>query len=178
MTNTLNTTQPQTANATPATSAANASGLAGTTGTGSTSEQTRAVVEEYLRRVADPEAGPEEIAAVYAEQVDWQIAPNPAVPWIRPRSTRADVAGHWIELAEHTVAEEGGARIDALVVEGAEAVLTGHLHGVVRATGKTYRSPFALRLTIADGEIIRHHIYEDSLAIAAACTPEGTDLTA
>lgn len=135
--------------------------------------QTRAVIEEYLRRVADPAAGPEEIAAVYAEQVDWQIAPNPAVPWIRPRATRADVVGHWVELAAHTVADEGGAQIDALVIEGAEAVLTGHLHGTVRATGKQFRSPFALRLTVQDGEIVRHHIYEDSLAIAAACTPDG-----
>ncbi|MFD5000422.1 nuclear transport factor 2 family protein [Streptomyces buecherae] len=135
-------------------------------------ERTRAVVAEYLRRAADPEQGPEEIAAMYAEEVEWQIAPNPAVPWIRPRSTRADVVGHWVELAEHTVPEAGGATIDAFLVDGADAVLTGHLHGTLRATGKSFHSPFALRLTVADGEIVRHHIYEDSLGIAAACTPD------
>lgn len=56
------------------------------------------------------------------------------------------------EAAENTV--------DSVVVEGAEAMLTGHLAGVVRATGKSFRSPFAMRLTV-----------EDSLAIAEACTP-------
>ncbi|MBB5939448.1 nuclear transport factor 2 family protein [Streptomyces zagrosensis] len=157
--------------ATAATTTTAATTVASTAATTAAStEQTRAVVTEYLRRVADPEQGPREIAAVYAEQVDWQIAPNPAVPWIRPRSTRADVEGHWVELAEHTVAGEGGASIDVIVVEGADAVLTGQLHGTVRATGKTFRSPFALRLTVEGGEITRHHICEDSLAIAAACT--------
>ncbi|MFE6778605.1 nuclear transport factor 2 family protein [Streptomyces sp. NPDC057702] len=141
-------------------------------------ERTRAVIEEYLRRVADPGQGPAEIAAVYAEVVDWQIAPNPVVPWIRPRSTREDVAGHWIELARYTVAEEGGAQIDAFLVDGADAVLTGHLHGTVRATGKTFQSPFALRLTVVNDEIVRHHIYEDALAIAAACTPDGAGAAA
>ncbi|MEU3963898.1 nuclear transport factor 2 family protein [Streptomyces buecherae] len=135
-------------------------------------ERTRAVVAEYLRRVSDPEQGPEEIAAMYAEEVDWQIAPNPAVPWIRPRSTRADVVGHWVELAAHTVPEAGGASIDAFLVDGADAVLTGHVYGTLRATGKSFHSPFALRLTVANGEIVRHHIYEDSLGIAAACTPD------
>ncbi len=149
-----------------------------TTAGESVAERTRAVVAEYLRRVADPEQGPEEIGAMYAEEVDWQIARNTAVPWIRPRSTRADVVGHWVELAEHTVPEAGGATIDAFLVDGADAVLTGHLHGTLRATGKSFHSPFALRLTVAGGEIVRHHIYEDSLGIAAACTPDRAEPTA
>ncbi|MBL1088063.1 MULTISPECIES: nuclear transport factor 2 family protein [Streptomyces] len=140
-----------------------------TTTTTATTEHTRAVVEEYLRRAAGGD--PEHIAAVYAEQVDWMVAENPQVPWIRPRSTRADVAGHWIELAAHTVPGEGAFSIDAIVVEGTDAVLTGHLSGTVRATGKTFEGPFALRLSVEDGLITRHHVYENSLSVAEACTP-------
>ncbi|KWT58881.1 ketosteroid isomerase [Streptomyces albus subsp. albus] len=135
------------------------------------SAATSAVVDAYLATVADPEATPERIAAHYAEQVDWMCADNPVVPWLRPRATRDDVAAHWRELREHTVPGAGGASIDALVISGPEAVLTGHLWGTVRATGKAFRSPFALRFTVRDGVIVRHHVYEDSLGIAAACTP-------
>ncbi|MEU7160426.1 nuclear transport factor 2 family protein [Streptomyces chrestomyceticus] len=132
---------------------------------------TAAVVDAYLATVADPAATPERIAAHYGERVDWMCADNPAVPWLRPRATRDDVAAHWRELREHTVAGAGGASVDALVISGPEAVLTGQLWGTVRATGKSFRSPFALRFTVEGGEIVRHHVYEDSLAIAAACTP-------
>ncbi|UKY54590.1 nuclear transport factor 2 family protein [Streptomyces inhibens] len=137
----------------------------------STTDRTRAVVEEYLRRAA--EGDPERIAAVYAEKVDWMVAENPRVPWIRPRSTRADVAGHWLDLAAHTVPGRGAFSIDTIVVEGTEAVLTGHLSGTVRATGKTFEGPFALRLSVEDGLITRHHVYENSLSVAEACTPDG-----
>ncbi|WKX71841.1 nuclear transport factor 2 family protein [Streptomyces sp. XD-27] len=141
----------------------------GTPGGDSVSAATRATVEEYLSRVAGRD--PELIAAMYAERVDWMVAANPAVPWIRPRSTRADVAGHWADLDAHTVPEAAEVTLEAFLVDGPEAVLTGHVAGTVRATGKTFRSPFALRLTVEDGLIVRHHVYEDSLAVAAACTP-------
>ncbi|MCC9739739.1 nuclear transport factor 2 family protein [Streptomyces sp. MNU89] len=131
---------------------------------------TRQSVREFLRRVT--EGDPDRIAALYADEVDWMVAENPAVPWIKPRPTRADVAGHWADLAAHTVSGEGWATVGAIVVDGAEAVVTGELGGTVAATGKTFRSPFALRLTVENGLITRHHVYEDSLAVAAACTPD------
>lgn len=138
----------------------------------STTSCTRAVVEDYLRRAA--KGDPERIAAIYAEKVDWMVAENPQVPWIRSRSTRTDVAGHWVDLASYTVPDQGAFSIDAIVVEGSEAVVMGHLSGTVRATGKTFSGPFALRLSVDDGLITRHHIYENSLSVAAACTPDGS----
>ncbi|MZE79547.1 ketosteroid isomerase [Streptomyces sp. SID5475] len=131
---------------------------------------TRQTVREFLRRVT--ERDPDRIADLYAEEVDWMVAGNPVVPWIKPRPTRAGVAGHWADLAAHTVSGDGWATVGAIVVDGAEAVVTGELGGTVAATGKTFRSRFALRLTVEDGLITRHHVYEDSLAVAAACTPD------
>ncbi|NEW75368.1 nuclear transport factor 2 family protein [Streptomyces rhizosphaericus] len=138
----------------------------------STTDCTRSVVEDYLRRAA--EGDPERIAAIYAEKVDWMVAENPQVPWIRSRSARADVAGHWVDLASYTVPGQGTFSIDAIVVEGSEAVVMGHLSGTVRATGKTFSGPFALRLSVDDGLITRHHIYENSLSVAEACTVDGS----
>lgn len=133
--------------------------------------ETRTVVEEFLRRTGEGDPG--RIAALFAEKVDWMIADNPVVPWIRPRSTREEVAAHFAELAAGVEpVESGGPPVDAVVVEGGEAVITGTLTGRMRATGKEFAAPFALRLTVTRGQLTRYHLVEDSLAVAAACTPD------
>jgi ketosteroid isomerase-like protein len=132
-------------------------------------DRTRAVAQELLRRIAAGE--PERIAALFAEKVNWAIAENPGVPWIRPRATRADVADHFRELAEGQTPDPARTSVDVLVAEGTEAMFAGQLAGTVRATGRAFLSPFALRLTVEDGLITRYRVYEDSLAIAAACAP-------
>ncbi|MGW0548669.1 nuclear transport factor 2 family protein [Streptomyces altiplanensis] len=135
----------------------------------SVTEATRTVVQDFLAaRVA---GDTERLVTLFADEVDWLLAENPAVPWIRPRSTAADCAAQFTELMEHTVPEDARASVDAFLVDGTDAVLTGHLSGTVRATGKSFEGPFALRLTVEDGRITRHHLYENSLSIAEACTP-------
>ncbi|GGJ90811.1 ketosteroid isomerase [Streptomyces camponoticapitis] len=136
--------------------------------TSSASDATRAVVRDFLAaRVA---GDTERLTAIFADEVDWLLAENPVVPWIRPRSTGAECAAQFAELMEHVVPEDARATVDAFLVDGEDAVLTGHLAGTVRATGKPFEGPFALRLTVQDGRIIRHHLYENSLSIAQACT--------
>ncbi len=135
----------------------------------SVTEATRTVVQDFIAaRVA---GDTERLVTLFADEVDWLLAENPAVPWIRPRSTAADCAAQFTELMEHTVPEDARASVDAFLVDGTDAVLTGHLSGTVRATGKSFEGPFALRLTVEDGRITRHHLYENSLSIAEACTP-------
>ncbi|MFF5966880.1 nuclear transport factor 2 family protein [Streptomyces collinus] len=132
-------------------------------------EATRLTVQRFLAlRLAGDTEG---LTALFADDVDWVLAENPAVPWIRPRSTGAECAAQGAELMEYTVPEDARASVDALLVDGADAVLTGHVSGTVRATGKSFEGPFALRLTVEDGRITRHHLYENSLSIAEACTP-------
>ncbi|MEU8959730.1 nuclear transport factor 2 family protein [Streptomyces sp. NPDC048518] len=133
-----------------------------------TADATRAVVQEFLAaRIAGDTA---RMVEIFADDVDWLLAENPAVPWIRPRSTGAECAAQSAELAEHTVAEDARASVDTFLVDGTDAVLMGHLSGRVRATGKTFEGPFALHLTVENGRITRHHLYENSLSIAQACT--------
>nr|WSW71098.1 nuclear transport factor 2 family protein [Streptomyces sp. NBC_00995] len=135
----------------------------------SVAETTRAVVEAFL--AARLAGDTERIASLFADEVDWLLAENPVVPWIRPRSTAAECAAQSAELAAHTVAEDARASVDTFLVDGGDAVLMGHLSGTVRATGKSFAGPFALRLTVEDGRVTRHHLYENSLSIAEACTP-------
>lgn len=140
-----------------------------TSGAGSASESTRAVVEAFL--AARLAGDTERIAALFADEVDWLLAENPVVPWIRPRSTAAECASQSAELAAHTVPEDARASVDTFLVDGTGAVLMGHLSGTVRATGKSFAGPFALHLTVEDGRVTRHHLYENSLSIAEACAP-------
>ncbi|MEU1934650.1 nuclear transport factor 2 family protein [Streptomyces coeruleorubidus] len=137
--------------------------------TTSVAESPRAVVQEFL--AARLAGDTERLVELFADEVDWVLADNPGVPWIRPRSTAAECAAQFDELMEHTVPEDARASLDAFLVDGADAVLMGHLSGSVRATGKSFEGPFALRLTVEDGRITRHHLYENSLSIAEACTP-------
>ncbi|KOT49131.1 MULTISPECIES: nuclear transport factor 2 family protein [Streptomyces] len=132
-------------------------------------EATRSVVQQFLAARLAGDTG--RLTELFADEVDWQLAENPAVPWIRPRRTAAECAAQAEELAAHTVPEEARASLDAFLVDGTDAVVTGHVAGTVRATGKTFEGPFALRLTVEDGRITRHHLYENSLSIAEACRP-------
>ncbi|MFI2434521.1 nuclear transport factor 2 family protein [Streptomyces sp. NPDC018693] len=136
---------------------------------GSDAEVTRAVVEEFLAARMAGDTG--RLVGLFADEVDWVLAENPGVPWIRPRSSAAECAAQGAELMEHTVPEDARASVDAFLVDGADAVLMGHLSGTVRATGKSFEGPFALRLTVEGGRIVRHHLYENSLSIAEACAP-------
>ena len=133
---------------------------------------TRAVVEELLRRIG--EGDPERIAELYAEPGDWKLSwpdaehGRSATPWIRHRSTRADAAAHYRELAEHHVPEHVDTVVERILVDGDDAVVLGEIRQTARPTGRAYRARFAMHLTIEDGLVTRHHVYEDSLAVAQA----------
>ncbi|RKT82398.1 Ketosteroid isomerase-related protein [Saccharopolyspora antimicrobica] len=131
---------------------------------------TKAVVEEFLRRSGL--GNPEHIAELYAPKVDWRVnwpvVNHPTVPWIRPRSSRADVADHFHTFSEHCLPAESHVSIDHIVVDGVDAVLIGTSSQVVKSTGKRFVMTFALNLAVEGGLITRHHMYEDSLAVAEA----------
>ncbi|WP_327235299.1 nuclear transport factor 2 family protein [Streptomyces sp. NBC_01317] len=141
------------------------------------SEVTRAVVHELLRRIGEGDAAG--IAEMYAVRVDWKLDwpeaehGRTATPWIRHRATRADAAAHFRELAEHHAAGEAATEIERILVDGGEAVVLGEIRQTARSTGRAYRARFALHLTVEDGLVTRHHVYEDSLAVARAFETEG-----
>ncbi|MCX5329498.1 nuclear transport factor 2 family protein [Streptomyces sp. NBC_00140] len=140
-----------------------------------TATTTRAVIEELLRRIGAGD--PERIAELYADHGDWKLNwpqdehGRPATPWIRPRSSRADAAAHYRELAAHHLPGQAATEIERILVDGTDAVVLGEIRQTARATGRPYRARFALHLTVEDGLIVRHHVYEDSLAVARAFAP-------
>ncbi|GGV29712.1 nuclear transport factor 2 family protein [Streptomyces spectabilis] len=137
-----------------------------------TSTATRAAVQELLRRIG--EGAPERIAALYAPRVDWLLDwpdaehRRAATPWIRRRSTRADIAEHYGQLGAYHVPGEAATQIERILVDGPDAVVLGEIRQTAKPTGRAYRARFALHLTVEDGLVTRHHVYEDSLAVAKA----------
>ncbi|MFJ5775510.1 nuclear transport factor 2 family protein [Streptomyces sp. NPDC093094] len=142
--------------------------------TATTDPTTRAVVGELLRRIG--QGDPDRIAELYAGHVDWRLDwpedehGGARTPWIRHRSTRADAAAHYRELAEHHVADQVATRVERILVDGADAVVLGEIRQTSKATGRPYRARFALHLTVENGLVVRHHVYEDSLTVARAFT--------
>ncbi|OUC92732.1 nuclear transport factor 2 family protein [Streptosporangium minutum] len=138
------------------------------------SDDTRDTVEELLRRMA--EGDHDRTAELFAEPIDWRLdwpaEGHPAVPWIRPRSSRADVADHFRSLEAHHVPELNGTSVTWILVDGAHAVVLGEIAQTVRDGGAAYTSPFALHLTVEDGLVTRYHIYEDSLTVARALSAQ------
>lgn len=133
---------------------------------------TRDVVEELLRRIGAGD--PERIAELYAEKGDWKLDwpeaehGRTATPWIRHRSTRADAAAHYRELAEHHVPGPAATEIERILIDGGDAVVLGEIRQTAKSTGRAYRARFALHLTVEGGLVTRHHVYEDSLAVTQA----------
>jgi ketosteroid isomerase-like protein len=133
-------------------------------------KHTLAVAEEFLRRMG--EGDPDAIAELFAEPVDWRLnwpgGGHPEVPWIRDRSTRADVADHFRTLGDFHAPQKQAGPVPEILVDGASAVVLGEIRQKVRATGLSYVARLALRLTVEDGLISRYHVYEDSLMVAEA----------
>ncbi|MFD7163900.1 nuclear transport factor 2 family protein [Streptomyces violascens] len=133
---------------------------------------TRTVVEELLRRIG--EGDPDRIAELYADSGDWKLAwpqsehGRPATPWIRHRRTRDDAAAHYRELVEHHVPGQAATEVERVLVDGNDAVVLGEIRQTARSTGRAYTARFALHLTVEQGLVTRHHVYEDSLAVARA----------
>jgi len=129
---------------------------------------TREVVAELLARLA--QGPPDSVARLYAERVDWAVSwptgeRSTAVPWIRDRRTRGDVAEHFAQLARHHRPGDAGTTIERVLVDGSDAVITGVIRNTVVSTGTSYAARFALHLRVEDGLIVQHHVYEDSLAV-------------
>ncbi len=57
------------------------------------------------------------------------------VPWIRHRSTRADIEDHYRTVAEYTDPDKAGAYVTAVVVNGDTAIVVGALAQTLRRNG-------------------------------------------
>ncbi|AOF88822.1 nuclear transport factor 2 family protein [Sinorhizobium sp. RAC02] len=131
----------------------------------------REVAELYLARVGAfwgaPDASErcEAIADLFADDVDWHVAGDPAlVPWAGRRRTRESVRAFFPALAQGV--EPRRYQVKRILADDTMAVIVGELMSAIRSTGKLVESPFAIELTVLEGRITRYQLHEDSYAVA------------
>jgi ketosteroid isomerase-like protein len=131
-------------------------------------DTTRSVVDAFLERLgAGDIAG---VAELFAEDARWEVPGDPEIaPWVGPRKA-AEMPGFFRTMGELTDRELFD--VERIVIEGPYAVLIGRARVVVRATGRTIDTPFAVDIVVdADGRIGRFFMFEDSLGVARAMRP-------
>ncbi|MBB2946417.1 hypothetical protein FB565_006185 [Actinoplanes lutulentus] len=135
-------------------------------------DETRAAVMGLLQAIGagDPAA----TATHYAEQVTWKVGfpadeqDGSGIPWVRPRSTRADMEDLYRTLAKYHVPGKSKSEIHAILVDGADAAVVGQFGQTLRHNNVFYTSEFILYLTVVDGLVTRHHIIEDNMSVKRA----------
>ncbi|QIK63466.1 SnoaL-like domain-containing protein [Leucobacter viscericola] len=110
----------------------------------------------------------EGVVAAFADNVDFLVAGAPNVPWTGARNTRDEVADFFTLLMQGGLTEPEEFVVEATIVDGDQAVVTGHSRFRVVATGKSFENPFAIHFTVRDGQLTRYYMHEDSYAISEA----------
>jgi len=134
------------------------------------------LTESLLLRLGSGDAGA--IAALFADRVDWLVPGNPALPWIGPRSHRHEVAAFFRTMWPRFVPGESRATVDAILFSGEDAVVLATFAHTAAATNRAFRTPVAIRLTAANGELVRLHLYEDSWTVSEALLSPTIEATA
>jgi ketosteroid isomerase-like protein len=134
----------------------------------STTEETRAVAMDYFRRMGTRES--EQVAALFADEVDWFIPGNQVVaPWLGRRGTRTEVAEFYRLL--WSAVTPLGADLQHLLVDGEVAVATGEFTSRMNRTGRVLESPFSIVFLVRDGRIVRYRLLEDSHGVVVSLAP-------
>lgn len=107
---------------------------------------------------------------MFSEDVRFEIAGDTgALPWIGRKIGRAAAAGFIRDLRDLT--EPVRFDVQSILADDDRAVIVGELASRVISTGKIIETAFALVLTVAEGQITRFQMLEDSFAVSQAARP-------
>ena len=136
--------------------------------TGSTKNQktTEELIATFLGRLGEQDA--EGIQELFADEIDWYVPGSKALPWTGSRSRREQVAEYFRTMWPAFVRGQSTATVDKIVINGDDAVVLSSFSHTVAKNGKRLKTPAAMHLTTANGQIVRMHLYEDTLAVHEA----------
>jgi ketosteroid isomerase-like protein len=124
------------------------------------------LTQEFLKRMGSG-AQPVEIAKLFSENMEFEIAGDTgALPWIGKKSGRAAITDFINDLSSLT--ERISFEIQDILAGEKRAVILGSLATRLKRTGKIIKTDFAIVLTVANGEIVRFQMLEDSFAVSQA----------
>jgi uncharacterized protein len=124
------------------------------------------LAREFLRRMGSG-AEPAEIAKLFSENMEWEIAGDTGVmPWIGQKSGRAAVTDFVKD--SRALIERISFDVHDILADDDRAVILGSLASKFKRTGKIVKTDFAIVLTVGNGEIVRFQMLEDSFAVSQA----------
>lgn len=122
----------------------------------------------FMDRLGQQDA--EGIGELFADEIDWYVPGSATLPWTGRRSRREHVAEYFEAMWPAFTPGQSSATVDKIMVDGDDAVVFSRFTHTVARNGKRLNTPAALHLTIANGQVIRMHLYEDTLAVHEAFT--------
>jgi hypothetical protein len=124
------------------------------------------LAQEFLRRMGSG-TEPAEIAKLFSEHMEWNIAGDTGVlPWIGQKSGRAAITDFVND--SRTMIERISFDVHDILAGDDRAVILGSLASKLKRTGKIIKTDFAIVLTVANAEIVRFQMLEDSFAVSQA----------
>ena len=124
------------------------------------------LAREFLRLLGSG-ADPAEIAKLFSENLEWEIAGDTGVlPWIGKKRGRVAITDFVRD--SRAMIERISFEVREIPASGDRAVILGSLASKIRRTGKTVQTDFAIVLTVANAEIVRFQMLEDSFAVSQA----------
>ena len=129
---------------------------------------TEGLIASFMERLGEQDA--EGIGELFADEIDWYVPGSDALPWTGPRSRREHVAEYFRTMWPAFVPGQTTATLDKIVIDGDDAVVFSSFTHTVARNGKKLKTPAVMHLTVANGKIVRMHLYEDTLAVHEAFT--------
>jgi ketosteroid isomerase-like protein len=124
------------------------------------------LAQEFLSRMGSG-AVAADIAKLFSENLEWEIAGDTgALPWLGRKSGRAAITDFVND--SRAMIERINFEVHDILSGDNRAVILGSLSSRLKRTGKTVRTDFAIVLTVANGEIVRFQMLEDSFAVSQA----------
>lgn len=111
---------------------------------------------------------PEKIASMVSENVDWYIFESKYMPWTGHRSKREEVAELFKTLFSYFI--DGSEKLEAqsFLLRGNEVAVFGTIERTVKKTGKHFKMPLAIHITVENNLISKFSLYEETLIIEKA----------
>ncbi|MGJ9413668.1 nuclear transport factor 2 family protein [Aeromicrobium sp. CF4.19] len=131
-------------------------------------ETSRAVMERFVERLGRQDA--DEIQELFAAQIDWYVPGSDRLPWTGRRARREDVATFFTTMWPYYVPGKSIVALERTVVDEGDVILLGTFTHTIASSGREFTTPSAMHLAVEDGEIVRMHLYEDTLVIEQAFT--------
>jgi ketosteroid isomerase-like protein len=112
-------------------------------------------------------ASPDEIAQLFSPDLDWHIAGDEGVlPWIGHKVGRGAIADFVRD--SRIMLERINFEVHDVLTGNSRAVILGSLASKLNRTGKVIRTDYVIILTVADGQVTRFQMLEDSFAVSKA----------